>query len=69
MGSIHNETHGLQITPLVVAITGALWLVLFGLMAWTLAETVGNGKSLERLADVKERVDDHEARIRVLEQK
>lgn len=65
MGNQTND--GLHITPLTMAALGLLWTVLAALITWNLLESVDNGKRLERLADVKERVDDHEARIRVLE--
>jgi hypothetical protein len=62
----NNTSTGLQITPLVMAICSALWLVLFALVAWNLSTTVELAKSMNNLPQT---VQDHEQRIRVLEAK
>jgi hypothetical protein len=58
-----NNT-GLQITPLSMAVAGALWLVLFSLMAWNLAKTV---ELAQAMSNLPAQVQDHENRIRALE--
>lgn len=59
--------NGLQITPLVMAICSALWLVLFSLMAWNLHETVQMGRALSGVPTMQKELDDHEDRLRKLE--
>jgi hypothetical protein len=63
----NERTDGMKITPLVMTTCGALWAVLFALMAWTLLATVENGKQLQALLDMKADVADHEQRLRALE--
>lgn len=62
MGNQANQ--GLHITPLTMAVVGALWLVLFALISWTLAEVVYIGKAMN---SVPSQIADHEERIRKLE--
>jgi hypothetical protein len=62
MGNELNR--GLQITPLVMAVCGTLWAVLFALMAWNLTTTVEMARAMNSLPS---QVADHEARIRALE--
>lgn len=57
---------GFQITPLVMAVCGVLWAVLFALMAWNLTTTVDMARSMNSLP---QQVADHEARLRTLERK
>lgn len=57
---------GLKITPLVMAICSALWLVLFSLMAWNLMTTVEMARAMN---NIPAQVADHEQRIRDLERK
>lgn len=66
--SIDNR-RGTEITPLVMTICGALWAVLFSLIAWNLHETVEMAKTLNAVPAIQHEVDDHETRIRALERK
>lgn len=61
-----NNSNGMQITPLVMAICGALWLVMFSLVAWNLSTTVELAKSMNNLP---QQVHDLEQRTRALEAK
>lgn len=60
----NSTSTGLQITPLFMALAGALWAVLFALMAWNLTKTVELAQTMNNLPS---QVQDHEVRIRALE--
>lgn len=60
----NSASNGLQITPLVMAVCGTLWAVLFALMAWNLTTTVEMARDMNNLP---QQVADHEERIRTLE--
>lgn len=62
----NQSSTGLNITPLVMAVCGVLWTVLFALVAWNLSATVDMAKSMNSLPD---QVRDHETRIRTLERR
>lgn len=59
-----TNNNGLQITPLVMAVCGVLWTVLFALIAWNLNITFEMARSMNNLPA---QVADHEQRIRTLE--
>ncbi len=61
-----SNDNGLHITPLTMAVCGALWAVLFALMAWNLTTTVSLARTMNNLP---EQVADHEQRLRALEHK
>lgn len=62
MGNEYNR--GFQITPLVMAVCGVLWALLFALISWNLTTTVEMARSLN---SIPQQVADHEQRIRTLE--
>lgn len=61
-----NISNGLQITPLVVIVTGALWAIVVALLTWNLKTTVELAGMMNNLP---QQVADHEQRLRKLEQR